>query len=229
MSSSLGNGGSDAAMRIASDARDSFRDGESVVTTAARGLVRDHETDPVDGTIRIFGGRDQARLESAITRIDPALKDVREIGALLSVDVAVQSMAATRVRHLESGLSGASAFEPRDLRAVHGDSTGIAAMGRVELVDVMVGAFDRIGSSASSWMQDVASFAVRQSISSGTGAGEGGRMAGAPSSSRSSESGLEKQASDLEARGSGSLGVGPTRSGTDVVAAHAARDAGRGR
>lgn len=235
----------------AMNARGPYRDGEKPVVTAARGIVRDHERDPVDGTIRTFGGRDEARLESAISRLDGNLVDVAEIGGILSADVAIQAMAATRIRHVESGRSGPAVYDAKDLRVVRGDSTGIEAMGRVELGNVMTGNHDRIGSAASQWIQHTKSFVGRQAVSEGRPLGEGARMAAVGSFARSSESrpaqtqidayrdhgvprpssrpSLADQASSLGTPSSKALGSGPSDRGPGLQIAHVASKSGNGR
>jgi hypothetical protein len=241
------------AQTHAMDAQGAFRDGEAPVVTAARGIVRDHERDPVDGTMRTFGGRDEARLQSAISRIDPNVTDVAHIGGVLSADVAIQAMAATRIRHIESGRDGPTAYDAKDLRAVRGDSTGIEAMGRVELGNVMTGNHDRIGTAASNWIEDTKSFVGRQAAIEGRPMGEGSRMAMAGGFARSAETrlaqsqidayrdhgfvprpsanpgGLAAQAAGLGSPRSPTPAVGPSDRGVDLAAAHIARDGSKGR
>lgn len=248
----FGKDGIEDARSKSMAAQGPFRDGESPVVTAARGIVRDHERDPVDGTIRTFGGRDEARLESAITRIDPGMVDVAEIRGILRADVAIQSMAATRIRHMESGNAGPTPFEAKDVRAVRGDTGGIQAMGRVELGNVMTGRHDRVGTAAANWMQDTRSFAGRQERVEDRPLGEGARMAMTGGFARSSRSGLAQSQIDAyrdhgfvprpsarpplseQAAGLGSpraptAAVGPADRSIDVVAAHAARDGSKSR
>lgn len=246
-------GGRNESLDHAMNAQGPFRDGEAPVVTAARGIVRDHERDPVDGTIRIFGGRDEARLASAISRIDPGVVNVDEIGGMLSADVAIQSMAATRIRHIEAGKEGPTAYDAKDLRGTRGDSTGLQGMGRVELGNVMTGNHDRIGKAAADWIQDTRSFAGRQAASEGRPMGEGSRMAmtggfARPSETRLAQSqidayrdhgfvprpsanpgGLAAQAAGLGSPRSPTPAVGPADRSVDLAAAHIARDGSKGR
>ena len=115
----------DEASRLVSSANDRFVAGESPVVTAARNVIRDHERDPSDGTVRVFGGRDEGRLVSAVSRIAVEARDPAEIEGRLKADVAIQRMGAQRERDLTKGLKGASTFEKRDVQAVHGDVTAI--------------------------------------------------------------------------------------------------------
>lgn len=248
----FGKDGIEGARSKSMAAQGPFRDDESPVVTAARGIVRDHERDPFDGTIRTFGGRDEARLESAIMRIDPGMVDVAEIRGTLRADVAIQSMAATRIRHMESGNAGPTPFDAKDVRAVRGDTGGIQAMGRVELGNVMTGNLDRVGTAAANWMQDTRSFAGRQGRVEDRPLGEGARMAMTGGFARSSQSGLAQSQIDAyrdhgfvprpsarpplseQAAGLGSprvptSAVGPADRSIDVVAAHAARDGSKSR
>jgi len=248
----FGRSGIGDAQVHAMNAQAAFRDGEAPVVTAARGIVRDHERDPVDGTMRTFGGRDEARLQSAISRIDPGVTDVAHIAGVLSADVAIQAMAATRIRHIESGRGGATAYDAKDLRAVRGDSTGIEAMGRVELGNVMTGNHDRIGTAASNWIEDTKSFVGREAANEGRALGPGARMAmtgGFQSSeSRLAQSqidayrdhgfvprpsanpgGLAAQAAGLGSPRSPTPSVGPADRSVDLAAAHIARDVSKGR
>lgn len=252
MAWSFGMDGIEGARSKASDARGPFRNGEPPVVTAARGVVRDHERDPADGTMRTFGGRDEARLESAITRIDPAMADVAEIRGILRADVAIQSMAAARVRHMESGKGGPTPFDAKDVRAVRGDTGGVEAMGRVELGNVMTGAHDRVGTAAADWMRDVKSFAGRQERFEDRPLGEGARMAMTGGFARSARTGLahsqieayrdhgfvprpstrpplSEQAAGLGLSGARTVAVGPADRSIDVAAAHAARDGSKSR
>lgn len=148
------------------DAQGPYRAGEHPIVTAARRIVRDHERDPVDGTVRTFGGRDEGRLINAVQRIGPSVVDGAVIEGALKADVAIQRMGAKRERDISTGHRGPSTFEARDVAAVHGDVSGIVnepstftsgamAAGRLEGVHV----------DARKWVVDVVSFAGREAAS----------------------------------------------------------------
>jgi hypothetical protein len=245
--------GMDASSGTAMAAQGSFVEGESYMTTAARGVVRDHERDPVDGTIRTFGGRDEARLVSALSRVDPSMSNVDEIGGQVQADVSIQAMAATRIRHIESGVGGPTPYEAKDLRGTRGDSTGIEAMGRVELGNVMTGRFDAISSDAAKWIDDTKAFVGREAAGQGRALGNGGRMASTGAfMDRASTGPTERQRQDYEKHGfvprpssrgaTGSMAaqamglgspkaatasIGPADKGVDLATLAAHRDSGR--
>ena len=151
-------------------------EGEGAIVTAARGLIRDHVRDPIDGTGRMFGGRDEGRLVSAISRIDPEATNVAEIGGRLSADVAIQRMGAQRDREI-SKQTPHKGFEARDRAAVHGDVSAIAGeKSHFTAGNVAMGKFDRLPQEKRDWVQDSIAFAGREAAARNRD-GVGDRMA----------------------------------------------------
>lgn len=145
------------------DAQGPYRAGEHPITTAARRVVRDHERDPVDGTVRTFGGRDEGRLINAVQRIGPSVTDGAAIEGALKADVAIQRMGAKRLKDLESGVKGASQFDRRDRDAVHGDVTGIATeASRFSAGALASGRFEQAHVDMRTWIRNSVGFAARE-------------------------------------------------------------------
>lgn len=157
-------------------AKDRPRHDESPVVSAARTLIRDHERDPMDGTMRTFGGRDEGRLISAITRIDPQASNAHEIEGRLKADVAIQRMGAQRDRDIGSSKSRSS-FDRRDLDAVRGDTLRIGGeMSHFTAGNIAMGRFDRAPRETREWIRDAVAFAGRDSATRNRD-GVGDRMA----------------------------------------------------
>jgi hypothetical protein len=166
----------DRATRLMVAAKDRPVEGESPIVTAARGLIRDHQIDPVDGTRRVFGGRDEGRLISSISRIDPEASNVGEIGGRLSADVAIQRMGAQRDREISSQTAH-KAFESRDRAALHGDVSAISSeKSHFTAGNFAMGKFDRLPKEKRDWVQDSVAFAGREAASRNRD-GIGDRMA----------------------------------------------------
>lgn len=154
--------GGDEATRIVRAANDRFVAGEEPVVTAARSVIRDHERDPLDGTIRTFGGRDESRLSAAVTRISRDAVDPAEIEGRLKADVAIQRMGAKRERDISTGHRGTSTFESRDVAAVHGDVTGVANEPSTFTAGAMAsGRLEGVHVDARKWIVEAVSFAGR--------------------------------------------------------------------
>lgn len=165
-----------AATRIMVAAKDRPKHDESPIVSAARTLIRDHERDPSDGTVRVFGGRDEGRLVSAIGRIDPTSSNAGEIEGRLKADVAIQRMGAQRDREIGSGIKVAP-FEKRDATAVRGDVRLISnEKSHFTAGNLAMGRFDRIPGELRDWVKDVVSFAGRESVDRARD-GVGDRMA----------------------------------------------------
>lgn len=155
--------GHDEATKLVLAAQDRFVAGEDPVVTAARRVVRDHERDPSDGTMRTFGGRDEGRLISAVQRIQPGARDDAEIEGRLKADVAIQRMGAQRERELGAGMTKASSIETRDANAVRGDVLGVVnEKSRFTAGALAAGRFESAHPDMRKWIQDSVSFAGRQ-------------------------------------------------------------------
>ena len=213
--------GHDQATRLMAAAKDRPVEGEDARITAARGLVRDHERDPRDGTVRTFGGRDEGRLVSALTRIDPESRDAADIGGRLSADVAIQRLGAQRERELSAG--GASkGFERRDRDALHGDVSVVAGEGsRFTAGALAAGRFEQAHVDMRKWVQDSTSFAGREAAARNRD-GVGDRMASI-GGFRSGSSADPERASD--ARAQQAAGFVPRPTALDARARE--REAGR--
>jgi hypothetical protein len=185
------------AWRIMSAAKDKAQEGESPLVTATRTVIRDHERDPSDGTIRMFGGRDESRVVSSISRIDPQSKSSVEVEGRLKADVAIQRMGAKRERDLIGGVTkGMSSFEKRDIDAVRGDSGGIGMeRSRFTAGNLGAGDFEKAAPDMRKWVQDTVASAGRESEGRSRG-GIGDRMASigafSPSRARTAEPSREE-------------------------------------
>lgn len=204
------------------DAQGPFRAGEHPIVTAARRVVRDHERDPVDATVRTFGGRDEGRLINAVQRIGPSVTDVGVIEGALKADVAIQRMGAKRLKDIEAGVTGASAFDRRDRDAVHGDVTGIATeRSRFSAGALASGRFEQAHPDLRTWIRDSVGFAAREAQASE-------RRSHEPGANMARISSFAAPRGTVPMAGAASGAKGPER--IDLVAAAASRGpSGQGR